>query len=525
MTDPSNEKKAPRRRPPRIRLNTGAWSPLVDMIDVFPGHRGSSRHGELELYDAPLGIRFEIEEAVKSEPVLQAAMEWEGTHVSPLYIWQQDGRYHLLYDSEGGQCYAISDDAYNWTRPVLNEAEFNGSSTNNLLANSCKGATGIFADPNAPPAERFKAMGGRMYWWDPDTGEELSGEEPSRRIKAEQEQENYTGPRAEITGQMFAWTSPDCLHWTPFPEPLAYRPVNGGISARYDEHRGNYFAYIQLMGFPAELLEGIGVNRLEQGMQIRTIGFSRTADFANWPAPKLVHHPDTEDPPDISFYGANYFPYPGRDDLHGMFIPIYHQIASTIDGQIAFSRDGLYWSRPERRPILPLGAEGDGDECMAHFWRSGLVELPDGYWACPYAAFSVIHDCPADKVPELFPARQPQQIRWARWRPHRFCGIRAESEGCFSLPSLFRVHDELRLNYRCEPGGWIQIELLEKLPSLMLPDADPLPGFTFDECDRLTGDCEDQVVTWQGRSDISAAGEAVGIRVRMLGAKLFAYRV
>ena len=39
--------KAPRRRPPRIRLNTGAWSPLVDMIDVFPGHRGSSRHGEL----------------------------------------------------------------------------------------------------------------------------------------------------------------------------------------------------------------------------------------------------------------------------------------------------------------------------------------------------------------------------------------------------------------------------------------------------------------------------------------------
>ena len=241
MTD---QKKAPRRRPPRTRLNAGAWSPLIDMIDVFPGHRGSSRHEELELYDAPIGIRFEIEEAVKSEPVLQATMEWEGTHVSPLYIWQRDGRYHLLYDSEGGQCYAVSDDAYNWTRPVLNEVEFNGSSNNNLLANSCKGATGIFEDPNAPPEERFKAMGGRMYWWDPDTGEELSGEEPSRRIKAEQEQENYTGPRAEITGHMLAWTSSDGLHWTPLPEPLAYRPVNGGISARYDEHRGNYFAYI-----------------------------------------------------------------------------------------------------------------------------------------------------------------------------------------------------------------------------------------------------------------------------------------
>jgi len=519
MTDRSNDGKAPRRRPPRIRLNAGTWSPLVDMMDIFPGHRGESRHGELALYDAPIGIRFEIEEAVKSDPILQAAMAWEGRHISPLYVWQRGGRYHLLYDSEGGQCYAVSDDAYRWTRPVL------GSSNNNLIPNSCKGATGIFQDPKAPPQARFKAMGGRMYWWDPASGQELTGDEPSRRIQAEQEQENYTGPRAEITGQMLAWTSPDGLDWTPVAEPLAHRPVNGGISARYDEHRGNYFAYIQLMGYPAELLAGIGVNRLEQGIQVRAIGFARTDDFAHWPAPKLVHYPDTEDPPDISFYGANYFPYPGRDDLHGMLIPVYHQIASTIDGQIAFSRDGLYWSRPERRPILPLGDEGEGDECMAHFWRSGLVELPDGYWACPYAAFSVIHDCPADKVDALFPARQPQQIRWARWRPHRFCGVRARTEGRFSLPSLFRVHDELRLNYRCDPGGWIQIELLEKLPSLMRPDADPLPGFSFDECDRLTGDCEDRVVTWQGRSNIAAAGEAVGIRVRLLGAKLFAYRV
>ena len=93
------------------------------------------------------------------------------------------------------------------------------------------------------------------------------------------------------------------------------------------------------------------------------------------------------------------------------------------------------------------------------------------------------------------------------------------------MPSLFRVHDELRLNYRCEPGGWIQVELLEKVPSLMFPDTDPVPEFSFEECDRLIGDCEDQVVTWKGQSGISALGETVGIRIRMFGAKLFAYRV
>ena len=83
-------KKIATPRIPRIRLNSGAWSPLVDMIDIFPGHRGSSREGELELYDAPIGIRFEIEVAKKSEPLLEAECVWEKS-ISPLCMWQEAG--------------------------------------------------------------------------------------------------------------------------------------------------------------------------------------------------------------------------------------------------------------------------------------------------------------------------------------------------------------------------------------------------------------------------------------------------
>lgn len=54
-------------------------------------------------------------------------------------------------------------------------------------------------------------------------------------------------------------------------------------------------------------------------------------------------------------------------------------------------------------------------------------------------------------------------------------------------------------------------------------DANALEGFTFEECDRLVGDEEDQVVTWNGDSDISRVGEMAAIRVRMFQAKLFAY--
>ena len=126
-------KKIATPRIPRIRLNSGAWSPLVDMIDIFPGHRGSSREGELELYDAPIGIRFEIEVAKKSEPLLEAECVWEKS-ISPLCIWQEAGRYHMIYTASGGHCYAVSDDAYNWNRPELSEVEYNGSKKNNLIS-------------------------------------------------------------------------------------------------------------------------------------------------------------------------------------------------------------------------------------------------------------------------------------------------------------------------------------------------------------------------------------------------------
>ena len=104
-----------------------------------------------------------------------------------------------------------------------------------------------------------------------------------------------------------------------------------------------------------------------------------TKDFRVWPAPKLIFAPDPQDPVDICFYGANYFPYPGRSslemgeavvlhyhrlpflrvlqcnlavvaavlfendgaapglgrsDLHCMTVPLFHRAAGTMDSQV-----------------------------------------------------------------------------------------------------------------------------------------------------------------------------------------------
>jgi len=120
---------------------------------------------------------------------------------------------------------------------------------------------------------------------------------------------------------------------------------------------------------------------------------------------------------------------------------------------------------------------------------------------------------------------QDSQIRWARWKPHRFCGLESKGEGRFTIPGITRSKKELKLNYRCEPGGWISVELTDRAGERPYPDTGGVSGFGFEECDRILGDSIDRVVTWHGNSDISGIGDTVAIRLRMFQSKLFAYQI
>lgn len=520
--------KKPQKRSKRIRENPGAWNPIVDQWDVFPGNRSVTPNGRFELFDGAVGVRFRVEDADRSEPLLEATAPWElGSSIGPLFIWQADGLYHMIYECSrvNQTCYATSKDALNWTRPALGQFEFDGSTENNILRNGIRGATGVFIDPHCAPNERFKAMGGDMDWYDPATLQRVDGKEAGRRWNAQNKQgDSYKGPRVEIWGRTLGWVSADGLDWKALEEPLGVRAVNGGISAYYDAHRDEYICYQQIMGDPTELLPGIGTARLEIETQRRTIGFSRTKDFRRWPAPKLILAPDPQDDLDTSFYGANYFPYPGRTDLHAMVIPLYHQATDEIDHQIAFSRDGLFWTRPERRSMHTVGRLGSGEEGMVHTWRNGMLVLPDGRWAVPYTSISNPHNLGERYWEKLVPYKRPLQIRYMLWEPHRFCSLAAKTEGRFTIPTIYRQANEVRLNYRCAPGGWIRVEVV-RARSPVSPDPEPLQGFTFEDCDLLLGDESDRIVTWKGSSDISGVGKTIALRIKLFQAQLFAYKL
>ena len=105
-------------------------------------------------------------------------------------------------------------------------------------------------------------------------------------------------------------------------------------------------------GFPQ-----VGSGSIEVETQRRTIAFSHTRDFASWPAPKLILAPDAQDGYDTCFYGANYFLYPGRTDLHCMSVPLFHRHSGGMDVQVsnrplATFRRGLRFSA--RLPVQDL---------------------------------------------------------------------------------------------------------------------------------------------------------------------------
>ena len=500
--------------------NDGEWMPFVDWGEVYAGNRTKDRFGQFGLFDSPLGISVKVEEASVSDPILTTEEPWEQSGgLLPLSAWTENGECHMLYRTHG-TAYARSNDGYNWERPNMDQIPFDGSTNNNLVCGEVVGT--VVDDPESNPNERYKAMMevGGMY--DAESGEPLKGDDGLDRLKAlSYEGYDYKGAGLILTARIRGYTSPDRLHWNVIKEPIGDMPSDGtGANPEYDQETKTYFAYLRVHGLPPTELKGLSGNPAELTISRRAIGLSRTKDFHHWPPPKLVLFPDALDPADTSFYGGFYFKYPHRKDLHCMLVHVMHQATGNVDTQIAFSSDGIIWNRPERSPIIPTGKVGTGYEGTI-YPQGGFVELPDGHWAVPFCGGSTLHNGFTHGNPDV----SPKQLRWARWSPHRVCGIQADHEGRFTIGTVRRSKNQLKLNYRCNAGGWIKAEIIGAVPSRIYPDTPVLPGFSFDDCDWITGDSSDQTITWQGKSDISSVGNTVAIRIKMFNAKVFAYQI
>ena len=484
--------------------------PFLDWYGVWAGQAGIEG-GQAWVQDPPVGVRLAVQEASKSPVFIAPEHPWEAGGLTPQVVLCDGDVLKMWYIARGARddqppfiAYAESADGFCWQRPALHLQEYDGSTANNLLFRFGDfGLQSVFVDPMAPPEARYKAMARDSITY--HEGEPVPAMTRDRKwaIRRAMTEAGYTPEQRAaalyFVGLLKGAVSPDGKQWTFLEEPLLNVGRTGLDShniAAYDAEAGQYVAYLR-------------------GHQNRRRIVRRTegAEFGNWSPPRPVFGADPQDPIDDDVYASGYCRYP-HGGFHLMFPAMYHRWTATVDVQLATSRDGLLWSRPERKPIISPEPEGYG----MVFAFPDLVPLDPETWGVMFIGQYDLHDWG-----ERYEPGRPSEWRWATWKRDRLVALEALVEGRVTLVERECEGRELTLNFQTQKeGGWIKAELVGP-PSSPAAPVQAIEGFGLEEADVLAGDELAKVATWRGSSDLSALrGRQVAIRLHMGRAKVFA---
>ena len=395
------------------------------------------------------------------------------------------------------KCLAVSADGVRWERPDLGLTEYRGSKKNNILdpaGSFCVPAI----NPLGPAEEKFMAV-------------------------------------AEHKGNLYVSVSPDGLRWKMKPKPVLPFSADTNNQIIYDPVLGKYVAFLR--GFP--------------GRRTTVRCEFNSLDEAPWPHKSCRRKPDNtgtlyiedeletvmdideQDPQlpgfDINHISASryadgvWFGFPGlfrkyppagmtREGREG-----HRYFAQGNDGtfetQLAVSRDGRKWTRPDRRPYVSNGLFGSPD--------GGLVMIsPDmikreGEIYQYYCGCRTTHGIfePGDD-------RQTGSIFRLVQDKDRFISASAGFGGGKLLtPPLIHHGNALELNVDCGSLGEAAVQILDE-------QGNPVEGFARDDCDRVDLNQIGQRMTWRGRGDLrKTAGRPIRLEFFMKRAKLFTFRL
>ena len=465
----------------------------------------------LEYSNMALGIHLEAQPAQKTEPVLTPENTGELFLFGGTCI-HDEGRYRLWYEcwpkedigdgpsarsgaARGAAAdrmgifnllrYAESDDGVDWRLPSLGLVEHLGDRENNIVyGGPVTPETGyhggsVFKDPSAPPEERYKAF----YLG------HLSQEGLARYQEQRPDDVDPFQSGAARVAALCGGVSPDGLAWTPLPEPLLVQTSDTHNVCTYDVVTKKYVAYVRSWYF----------NR-------RTIGRSETDDFRRFPLPEELFWPNATSAPYDLWYANAKTMMPGTVDYHVMFPLRWSLPEDRFEFHLATSPDGIVWG------FVPGGAVCKPGEADA--WDAGVTAPGLGMVALPGDRIGILYA--GSPVPHKYPRRPPLgALAWAWWPKGRLVALRAPLEGSFALYPLRVAGRTVHLNFRTPPAGYIRVEAVG-------PDGKVLPRRSFADCDTLSGDHLDRVVTWHGKTDLGHPPDtAVTLRFRLRSADLF----
>jgi len=487
-----------------IALLAPMFCPAASPVDI-----GSRR--ELLIDDSLIErtegeVAIQLHSPAKREVAIKFDAAWEGNASGYMTVIQDGDRYRLYYRGhryvvDGTSlreaqpevvCYAESADGISWVKPNLGLFEWEGSKENNIIwlgsPETHNFAPFLDSNPNCPPEERYKAVGGTF----------------------------------EGKG-LWSFKSADGIHWTrKSEEPVVTQGAfDSHNTCFWDGARNRYVMYVRYF--------------TEGGFKgLRSIGVSYSEDFVTWSEPVGIAYPGS---PPQQMYTNHIAPYhraphilmgfPTRyvarpTNPHGVQqepVGLRSQLSAMCercgsdltDGVFMTSRDGQSFRRWDEAFLRP-GPESEGR------WIYGDNYGAYGLWETA----SVVPGAP-NEISMLFTEHawidSDHQARRYTIRLDGFTSMHARlSGGEFTTKAVTFAGNRLSVNYATSAAGSLRVEIQDA-------NGDPIPGYSLDESLEHYGDRVDQPIAWTGGADVSAlAGTPIRLRFALSDGDLYAFQ-
>ncbi|MBN1346938.1 MAG: hypothetical protein JXQ73_29885 [Phycisphaerae bacterium] len=302
---------------------------------------------------------FQIRNRTK-EPLLRADKPWESLCVSGGLVIREGARWRMWYgaydrnykrDDDACLCYAESPDGCRWTKPNLGIVEYQGNKNNNILISGpkCGGysCSYVFLDEGKDPRQKYKMIWHRFKphnaWW------------------------------------VFGATSADGIHWNLLQKPLC--PKNSDTTTPCIPEKGKYRLY----------------TRVWQGGDFkgaRAVGYTESDHFGDFPTPVEIFSHDNQDPEGMQFYASAATKL--TDNLYVMLPAAFYTKNQTVRSHLAWSRDGIHFTRYGREPVVDLGTTFDN---KGVYVMPGATpgDVPNTWWFY-YFGTKIEHDSSPDAI-------------------------------------------------------------------------------------------------------------------------------
>jgi hypothetical protein len=468
-------------------------SPLLPAQTAGPLQLGDKRELFVDQYliETMTGVVQQLHHPRNEGIVLKFDKPWEGNFSAYCTIIKDNSRYRLYYRGirEAGKdgndkevtCYAESGDGIHWNKPSLGIYTVNGTKNNNVILANAAPATHNFSpfldtNPNAKPAEKFKALGG-----------------------------------VDKTG-LIAFVSADGVHWKKLRDTAVFKTgvFDSQNVAFWSEGEQQYVCYFRTWsdgGFT-------------DYKGFRSVSKTTSKDFIHWTAPVKMTFGNTAPEHLYTNQTSPYFRAPQIYIAIGARFMPKRQVISEAQAKALNVNPDYFKDCSDAVLMTTRGGNTYDRTFMQSFIRPG-IGLENWVSRSNYPVLNVVQTGQTEMsvyVNESY-AQPTAHIKRHTLRLDGFASLHADFTAGEALtkPFVFKGK-QLEINYATSAAGYVKVEILDE-------ENKPVKGFALNDCQEIIGNEISRTVLWNGNENVSRlAGKTIRLKFYLKDADLYSIK-